>query len=130
MKPIYALRRQDENDRFLRTLERQVRDRVVAGRMAIGFLKEALTGEVPPGIKRVSINELAQLVLNDVGYTEPENDQKNLASPSDRHRAIRARSEVTNCSEHSGPNANSPNDPASGANANPTRSLGASSLIG
>jgi hypothetical protein len=33
---------------------------------------------------------------------------KNLASPSDRHRAIRARSEVTNCSEHRGPNANSP----------------------
>ena len=41
--------------------------------MAIGFLKEARTGEVPPGIKRVSINELAQLVLDDVGYTEPEN---------------------------------------------------------
>jgi hypothetical protein len=37
IKPIYALRRQDENDRFLRTLERRVRDRIVAGRMAIGF---------------------------------------------------------------------------------------------
>lgn len=36
MKPIYALRRQDENDRFLRTLERRVRDRMLAGRMAIG----------------------------------------------------------------------------------------------
>jgi hypothetical protein len=82
MKPIYALRRQDENDRFLRTLERRVRDRVVAGRMAIGFLKEALTGEVPSGIKRVSINELAQLVLDDVGYTEPENVETRIWRPS------------------------------------------------
>ena len=82
MKPIYALRRQDENDRFLRTLERRVRDRMVAGRMAIGFLKEALTGEVPPGIKRVSINELARLVLDDVGYTEPENVETRIWRPS------------------------------------------------
>lgn len=91
MKPIYALRRQDENDRFLRTLERRVRDRMVAGRMAIGFLKEALTGEVPPGIKRVSINELARLLLinelarlllDDVGYTEPENVETRIWRPS------------------------------------------------
>ena len=82
MKPIYALRRQDENDRFFRTLERRVRDRVVAGRMAIGFLKEAETGEVPPGLKRLSINELAQLVLDDVGYTEPENVETRIWRPS------------------------------------------------
>jgi hypothetical protein len=61
IKPIYALRRQDQNDRVLRTLERRVRDRMIAGRMAIGFLKEAVTGEVPPPLKRLSINELAQL---------------------------------------------------------------------
>ena len=73
IKPIYALRRQDQNDRALRTLERRVRDRMIAGRMAIGFLKEAVTGEVPPPLKRLSINELAQLVLDDVGYTEPKN---------------------------------------------------------
>jgi hypothetical protein len=82
IKPIYALRRQDENDRSLGTLERRVRDRLVAGRMAIGFLKEPLTGEVPPGIKRVSINELAQLVLDDVGYTEPENVETRIWRPS------------------------------------------------
>jgi hypothetical protein len=82
MKPIYALRRQNENDRFLRTLERRVRDRMIAGRMAIGFLKEALTGEVPPGIKRVSINELAQLVVDDIGYTESENVETRIWRPS------------------------------------------------
>ena len=82
MKPIYALRRQDENDRSLRTLERRVRDRMIAGRMAIGFLKEAVTGEIPPGLKRLSINELAQLVLDDVGYTEPENVETRIWRPS------------------------------------------------
>jgi hypothetical protein len=41
---------------------------MVADRMAIGFLKEVATGEVPVGIKRLSINEMAQLVLDDVQY--------------------------------------------------------------
>src|SRR5712671_2687353 len=82
MKPIYALRHQHENDRYLRTLERRVRDRMVAGRMAIGFLKEAATGEVPACIKRLSINEMAQLVLDDVQYSEPENVETRIWRPS------------------------------------------------
>jgi hypothetical protein len=82
MKPIYALRRQDDNDRSLRTLERRVRDRMVAGRMAMGFLKEAVTGQIPAGIKRLSINEMALLVLNDVEYSEPENVETRIWRPS------------------------------------------------
>jgi hypothetical protein len=81
MKPIYALRRQDDNDRSLRTLERRVRDRMVAGRMAMGFLKEAVTGQIPAGIKRLSINEMALLVLNDVEYSEPENVETRILAP-------------------------------------------------
>jgi hypothetical protein len=82
MKPIYALRRPHDNDRYLRTFERRLRDRMVAGRMAIGFLKEAVTGQVPAGIKRLSINEMAQLVLDDAGYTEPENVETRIWRPS------------------------------------------------
>jgi hypothetical protein len=82
MKPVYALRRQHESDRYLRTLERRLRDRAVAGRMAIGFLKEAVTGELPAGIKRLSINEMAQLVLGDVGFSEPENVETRIWRPS------------------------------------------------
>jgi len=82
MKPIYALRHQHESDRYLRTLERRVRDRMVAGRMAIAFLKEAATGEVPACIKRLSINEMAQLVLDDVQYSEPENVETRIWRPS------------------------------------------------
>jgi hypothetical protein len=82
IKSIYALRRQDDSDRCLRTFERRLRDRMVAGRMAIGFLKEAVTGQVPGGIKRLSINEMAQLVLGDAGYTEPENVETRIWRPS------------------------------------------------
>jgi hypothetical protein len=82
LKPIYALRPQHDSDHYLRTFERRLRDRMVAGRMAIGFLKEAATGQVPAGIKRLSINEMAQLVLDDAGYTEPENVETRIWRPS------------------------------------------------
>ena len=45
IKPLYALRRPVTRD--LHTLRRRLRDRMVAGRMAIGFLQEAVTGRVP-----------------------------------------------------------------------------------
>jgi hypothetical protein len=76
IKPVYALRPQCEIDRDLRTFQRRLRDRMIAGRMAIGFLKEAVTGEIPElpaGIKRMSVNQMAQLVLADASYTDPEN---------------------------------------------------------
>jgi hypothetical protein len=82
VKPIYALRAQHESDRCLRTFGRRLRDRMVAGRMAIGFLKEAVTGQIPAGIRRLSINEMAQLVLEDAGYTEPENVESRIWRPS------------------------------------------------
>jgi hypothetical protein len=41
---------------------------MIAGRMGIGFLKEAVTGQVPEALKRLSINELAELVCDDCGY--------------------------------------------------------------
>ena len=75
IKPIYALRSQRECNRDLRTLERRMRDRMVAGRMGIAFLREALPGQVlelPAGVKRLSINQLAEFVL-DTRFTDPEN---------------------------------------------------------
>ena len=67
IKPIYAFRLEQDISRDLRTLERRMRDRMIAGRMGIGFLKEAVTGRVPEGLKRLSINELAELVRDDAG---------------------------------------------------------------
>jgi len=85
IKPLYALRTQWDIDRDLRTLERRFRDRMIAARMAIGFLKEAVTGEVPTlpaGIKRLSVNQMALMVLDDTGYTEPENVETRIWRPS------------------------------------------------
>jgi hypothetical protein len=59
-----------------------MRDRIIAGRMGIGFLKESVTGQVPEGLKRLSINELAELVLDDAGYSEPENVEARIWRPS------------------------------------------------
>ena len=82
MKPIYAFRLQQDISRDLRTLERRSRDRMIAGRMGIGFLKEAVTGQIPAGLKRLSINELAELVLDDAGYSEPQNVETRIWRPS------------------------------------------------
>jgi len=36
-----------------------MRDRIIAGRMGIGFLKEVVTRQVPEGLKRLSSKTLA-----------------------------------------------------------------------
>ena len=82
MKPIYAFRLQQDISRDLRTLDRRIRDRMIAGRMGMGFLKEAVTGQVPAGLKRLSVNELAELVRDDARYSEPENVETRIWRPS------------------------------------------------
>jgi hypothetical protein len=82
IKPIYALRSQWEINRDLKTLQRRLRDRMIAARMAIGFLKEAATGEIPDGLHRMSINQMAELVLGDAGFAEPENIETRIWRPS------------------------------------------------
>ena len=85
IKPIYTLRSQRDCNRALRTLERCLRDRMVAGRMAIAFLKEALRGQVPAlpaGVKRLSLNQLSELVLGDTQFTDPDNVETRFWRPS------------------------------------------------
>jgi hypothetical protein len=87
IKPIYALRPQWDIDRDLKTLQRRLRHRMIAARMAMGFLKEAVTGELPKlpaGINRMSLNQMALLVLGDAGYTEPENVETRIWRPACR----------------------------------------------
>ena len=53
--------------------------------MAIAFLKEALLGrvpELPAGVKRLSINQLAELVLGDTKFTGPDNVETRIWRPS------------------------------------------------
>jgi hypothetical protein len=85
IKPFYAFRSERDCNRDLRTLVRRWRDRMVAGRMGIAFLKEALPGQVlelPPTVKRLSINQLAELVLDDTRFTDPHNLETRIWRPS------------------------------------------------
>jgi hypothetical protein len=84
-KPIYLRQSESDCNRGLRQLKRRLRDRMVAARMAYPFLKEAESGkapELPTGIKRFSINAMSELVLDDAGYSEPENVETRIWRPS------------------------------------------------
>src|SRR5712671_871100 len=85
IKPFYTFRSERDYNRDLRTLVRRWRDRMVAGRMGIAFLRETLPGQVlelPPTVKRLSINQLAVLVLEDTRFTDPHNVETRIWRPS------------------------------------------------
>jgi hypothetical protein len=84
-KPVYMLQSKSDCERGLRQLKRRLRDRMIAARMAYPFLKEAETGvvpELPPSVERLSINAMSELVLEDAGYSEPENVETRIWRPS------------------------------------------------
>jgi hypothetical protein len=85
LKPTYLLRRETEINRSLRQLKRRLRDRMVAARMAYPFLHEVNFGKapkLPPGMKRLSINAMSELVLQDAGQSDPENVETRVWRPS------------------------------------------------
>lgn len=85
VKPIYAFQSKTACNRGLRQLKRRLRDRMIAARMAYPFLKESETGEppeLPTSIKRLSINAMSELVLDDADYSEPENVETRIWRPS------------------------------------------------
>jgi hypothetical protein len=64
-----------EIKRCLRTFKRRYRDRMVAARMALGFIEEGLTGKpvrLPPSMRRHSLNQLSALVKSDLPLDDPE----------------------------------------------------------
>lgn len=74
-----------ERQRDLRTLERRLKDRLTAGYMAVAFLKEAESGtptELPEGVERLSVNQLAAAVAADRGIADPENLETRIWRPS------------------------------------------------
>lgn len=76
IKPVYAFYPVRETEKNLKALKRRLHERMVAGRMGVAFLKEVVTGHVPvlpKGIKRLSVNQMAELVLENAGQSDPEN---------------------------------------------------------
>ena len=85
IKPVYMSQTERAQNQGLGTLPRRLRDRMIAARMAYPFLRDVETGEVPelpPGVKRLSINAMSQLVLEDAGYSDPENVETRIWRPS------------------------------------------------
>jgi hypothetical protein len=85
MKPIYRLQTERDCRKSLRSLPRLLRDRMVAARMAYPFLTEAESGKTPAlpvGLKRFSLNQMAELVLSDAGQADAENVETRIWRPS------------------------------------------------
>jgi hypothetical protein len=78
IKPIYAFRSEDDVAKDLRTLERRLRDRIVAARMAIPFLQAAVMNappKLPFGIEKLSLNRLSEIAIRDLNQ---ESDSANV----------------------------------------------------
>jgi hypothetical protein len=84
IKPIYAFRKERDVKKDLKTFERRLRDRLVAARMIMAFLQEASGSAVrlPPGVTRLSLNQLSVLVQADANQTDPENVESRIWRPS------------------------------------------------
>jgi hypothetical protein len=84
IKPIYAFRRDRDVKKDMKTLGRRLRDRQVAARMIMGFLQEASGSAVrlPPGVTRLSLNQLSAMVQADANQADPENVESRIWRPS------------------------------------------------
>jgi hypothetical protein len=77
--PGYAQIDARESRRRLRTFNRRLDDRRIASRMSLGFFQQGWTGrppELPAGMKRLSLNQLSELVLSESRESVPENVEK------------------------------------------------------
>lgn len=85
MKPVYALRDARQIERDEKPLKRLLHQRMIAARMAIGFLQEVelkRTPKLPKGIKRLSVNQMAGLALEDGRESDATNVKKRIWKPS------------------------------------------------
>ena len=90
IKPVYAFRSEALIKKDTRKLERLLRDRAVAGRMAMGFFLEAegdgkRPKSLPKEIKKVTLDGMAIMVKDEVlrsGSEETENIEKRAWRPS------------------------------------------------
>lgn len=76
IKPLYAFRTEKQVSKDLRQLQRRLRDRMIAARIAMPFLQEVNIGKLPvlpKPVARLSLNGMCSLVLDDAGHSDPEN---------------------------------------------------------
>src|SRR5262249_32668970 len=68
----------------LKIFDRLVRDRMVAAKVAIAFLQHAVghRPNLPSSVKRLSLNQLARLVMGEANQSIPENFETRVWRPS------------------------------------------------
>jgi hypothetical protein len=85
VKPQYVFRDRKIIDRDVRIVEKRLGERMVAGRMAIPFLQRSalgVAGPLPDGVQRLSLNQIAEFVLEDAGQADAINVERRYWSPS------------------------------------------------
>lgn len=84
VKPQYVFRRLEIIDRDVGFVERRLGERMVAGRMAIPYLQKAFTGggSLPGGIRRLSLNQMAEFAIKDAGQSDASNLKRRYWAPS------------------------------------------------
>ena len=75
VKAKYAFRREQTIKRDLRTIDRRIRDRMVAAKVAIAFLQNAVghSPNLPSSVERLSLNQLSELVMEEADQSDPDN---------------------------------------------------------
>lgn len=85
VKPLlFTVSERDRRSDF-RTLEGRLRHRISAGHMAIAFLMEAASGELPElpnGVTRLSINQMAAAMAEELGLSDAGNVESRIWRPS------------------------------------------------
>jgi hypothetical protein len=84
VKPQYVFQDKKVIDRDVRFTEKRLGERMIAGRMAVPFFQRAngSAPALPKAIKRLSINQMAEFVLEDAGQKDSENVEKRVWRPS------------------------------------------------
>jgi hypothetical protein len=81
VKPQYVFRHYKRIDRDVGFIVKRVRERMVAGRMAIPYFQRAELGRLPSlpkEIQRLSLNQMAEFVLDDAGQAETGNLEQRI----------------------------------------------------
>jgi hypothetical protein len=85
VKPQHVFRDAKVIDRDTKFVAKRLEKRLVAGRMAIPFLQKAELGHLPrlpSAIKRLSVNQMAEFVLDDIGQADANNVKQRVWTPS------------------------------------------------
>ena len=84
VKPQYVFQDFAVVDKAVALAEKQLQQRLVAGRMALPYFLRAIDGhiELPPQIKRLSLNQMAEFVQDEAGQADPSNVEQRIWRPS------------------------------------------------